>query len=221
MLNQQEIKTIWHRLSGQVFGLIHCQMRRSEVKLPLKTMHELRSNYTLIFGTRDQKFRISRVFDSRKGEDGTAGEDPEMQTSSFQMNQSGSRSIQDHPRIVVVDDEPHIAKLFTIFLTKAGFNNTKTFSNGKEFLEQVANSRANVGATDELRPDIVILDYRMPGLDGMETAKRLRSLCPRTKIIIITGYELPKESEGLFDAYLNKPISANQLILTVSSLVAS
>lgn len=121
------------------------------------------------------------------------------------------------PNIIVVDDESQIVKLFTMVLRGAGYNVRKSFSNGKDLIEFIAKIRP--ADKKALWPDAVILDYRMPVLDGMETAKLLRASYPTIKIIMISAYELPVESKGYFDSRLEKPVSGTQLLETISSVL--
>jgi DNA-binding NarL/FixJ family response regulator len=52
-------------------------------------------------------------------------------------------------------------------------------------------------ACDALGPDLVLLDVRMPGMDGIETATRLRARCPRSVVVLITVEEAPNLPAGL------------------------
>ena len=118
------------------------------------------------------------------------------------------------PRIAVVEDEPLISSIFSAILNRAGYNVVKTCNNGKEFLDYLDEL---VHDQDEsLLPDIVVMDFRMPRLDGLETAKLLRAAHPKMKIIMTTAYELPNESAEYFDAYVRKPVSKEALLNAVS-----
>jgi phosphoserine phosphatase RsbU/P len=61
--------------------------------------------------------------------------------------------------------------------------------------------------------DIILLDYQLPDLDGLEVARRAREVHPDAVIFLITAFqlsELPSHS-GLIDAYFNKPLDLQQL----------
>lgn len=66
------------------------------------------------------------------------------------------------PNIFVVDDEPHVVKLLRIVLAEEKYNVNSSYS-GYEFLEKVKNKK----------PDLIILDVMMPGLDGFSVAEQL------------------------------------------------
>lgn len=83
-------------------------------------------------------------------------------------------------RVLLVDDAEHIRRLLTTMLTVDGF-------------EVIASEdgEAAIVAAKEHEPDVVVLDYRMPGLDGVETARRLRADRPDQKMIIYTSFVDP------------------------------
>jgi len=61
--------------------------------------------------------------------------------------------------------------------------------------------------------DIIILDYQLPDLDGLEVARRVRQIQPGAMIFLVTAFqlsELPVHG-GLIDAYFNKPLDMQQL----------
>ncbi len=102
--------------------------------------------------------------------------------------------------IAVVDDENDIARLVAIYLRRQGYRVELVAHNGEEIVRAVESSR--------IRPDLILMDYRMPGMDGLEAAKEILRSSPVTKIVMITGYEDIKESlqsEGI--GFLQKPFS--------------
>lgn len=86
-------------------------------------------------------------------------------------------------------------------------------NNGKEAIERV-------GA---LLPDIVLLDFNMPGMDGIETAQQLKYLYPNVKILMLTGYdELELIRDALkkgADGYVLKNISKGELVEAMSTII--
>jgi len=123
------------------------------------------------------------------------------------------------PNIIVVDDDAYIAKLFSLVLKQSGCNVSKTFSDGRELISYL--SRLDPSKERALWPDIVILDYRMPQLDGVETAKILRANYPKMKIIMVSAYEPSNATKGYFDTYLTKPVPMSALIDAVSAVLGS
>ncbi len=79
-------------------------------------------------------------------------------------------------KILVVDDEPYICDVMRRILEIGGYRVT-TASSGKTALELVK----------EDRPDVVLLDLMMPGMDGREICRRVRKIAPETRIIYFTG----------------------------------
>ena len=65
-----------------------------------------------------------------------------------------------------------------------------------ELVGDAASGERAVSAVAELNPDLVLLDVRMPGVDGIETAGRLRETAPSTVVVLITVGEPPILPEG-------------------------
>lgn len=92
-------------------------------------------------------------------------------------------------------------------------------------LEICGHSKDGAEAVDmvrELRPDFVILDISMPGLNGFEAARQIRQLTPSVKIVIISMHESPDlEAAALrvgADAIVSKRLAANSLISAMDRL---
>jgi two-component system, NarL family, response regulator LiaR len=81
--------------------------------------------------------------------------------------------------IVIVDDHEVVRKGIRSYLEKiSDFQVLGECASGEETLSMVG----------ELIPDIVLLDLIMPGLDGIETTRRIRRISPRTKVVVLTSY---------------------------------
>jgi PleD family two-component response regulator len=117
-------------------------------------------------------------------------------------------------RILVVDDEPHIAQILKFTLEKAGYQ-VFTAENGQAALEKI----------EELQPDLVILDVMMPVMDGYEVCRKMREDFKMNQIPIImlsAKGELPERVKGLeggANDYLIKPYSNDELILRVRNVL--
>jgi two-component system chemotaxis response regulator CheY len=116
--------------------------------------------------------------------------------------------------ILVVDDDPSIRALITTTLEDIADFQLVEAPSGEKALEAAA----------ELRPEIVFLDMEMPGLDGVETCRRLRSR-PSTadsRIVMLTGHtdegvESRARGAGV-DLFLTKPFSPLGLLRLVDEL---
>ncbi len=107
-------------------------------------------------------------------------------------------------KILIVDDEPKIRTVLERFLTKKGYQAVVAAS-GQEAIEKVK--------TDN--PLVVLLDIRMPGMDGLAAMKKIKEASPKTGVIMITGVrdeEVAKKAMELeaFD-YITKPFDLNYL----------
>jgi DNA-binding response OmpR family regulator len=107
-------------------------------------------------------------------------------------------------RVLVVDDEPDAVELLQEFLTTKGYE-VVTASNGEEALRKVK----------EERPHLMLLDVRMPGMNGMEVLRRVREFDQEVGIIMVTAVneeETGREALklGAFD-YIVKPLNFEYL----------
>jgi CheY-like chemotaxis protein len=104
--------------------------------------------------------------------------------------------------ILVVEDEKLLNWSLAKSLVKWGFG-VKPVSTGSEAISQLGESKF----------DVVLLDYQLPDVDGLEVARHVRKIQPGAIIFLVTAFqlnELPLES-GLIDFYINKPLDLQQL----------
>jgi DNA-binding response OmpR family regulator len=114
--------------------------------------------------------------------------------------------------VLVVDDDPTVSDVVRRYLERDGYQVTLV-ADGASALATVARSR----------PDLVVLDLMLPGIDGLEVCRRLRSADDDVPIVMLTalGEELDRIT-GLqlgADDYLTKPFSPRELVLRVGSVL--
>ena len=115
-------------------------------------------------------------------------------------------------RLLVVDDDPAIQEALELLLSLNGFEVTIA-ADGRECIRTLA----------EGRPDAVILDVLMPGLDGLEVCRRIRAGGDRTPVLMLTARaEVSERVAGLeagADDYLAKPFAREELIARLRALL--
>jgi len=114
-------------------------------------------------------------------------------------------------RILIVDDDPSIRYMLSRVLLDEGYN-VLSAAKGRQGLEL-----AFTGQTD-----LVLLDWKMPGLNGEETLKELAFARPALPVIVITAYPR-KQSEGALtgaNAVLQKPLDFPMLLEAIKKLVS-
>jgi DNA-binding NtrC family response regulator len=112
------------------------------------------------------------------------------------------------PRLLVIDDEDAFRETVGKLLTHRGFD-VSTSSDGAQGIRAVL--RGGI--------EVVILDVKMAGLDGIETLRELKRIQPDLEVIILTGHLLKStEQEGLklgAFAYLTKPCTVPDMVQTI------
>ncbi len=81
-------------------------------------------------------------------------------------------------KVLVVDDTDHVRRMLTTMLSVDGF----------EVVGGVSDGPGAIAAVAEERPDVVVIDYKMPAMDGLETARRIRADHPAQHVIIYTAF---------------------------------
>ena len=117
-------------------------------------------------------------------------------------------------KILVIDDEKDLCLLFKKILTPEGYT-VLTAGNGYDGIK--INRKSD--------PDIILLDLKMPGINGIETLRRIRKKDSGVIVIIITGYgdaETIREAEELnVYEYMSKPFNNETVINTIKEAAAS
>jgi two-component system response regulator MprA len=115
-------------------------------------------------------------------------------------------------RVLVVDDDPAVLDSLALVLGLDGFD-VETASDGREAIRTLAATR----------PDVVLLDVLMPGLDGLEVCRRMRGSGDRTPVLMLTARDAVRERVAGLDAgaddYLAKPFARDELIARLRALL--
>jgi DNA-binding NarL/FixJ family response regulator len=110
-------------------------------------------------------------------------------------------------RILIVDDHP---------VTREGLHAALDIEEGVEVVGEAGSGEQAIENAGELRPDVVFMDVRMPGMGGIEAARAIREASPDTKVILVTVDEsrasISEAIQAGVSGYLLKDTSADELV---------
>ena len=125
--------------------------------------------------------------------------------------QGGGRTTPE-ARLLVVDDEPNIRELLSASLRYAGFE-VATAADGQQALAMATS----------FRPDLLVLDVMMPGLDGFGVVRRMRQAGRRTPVVFLTARDAAEDKvSGLTlggDDYVTKPFSLDEVLARIRAVL--
>jgi two-component system, sensor histidine kinase len=117
--------------------------------------------------------------------------------------------------ILIVDDYPDALDIWAMYLTSLGYH-----------VSTAADGATAIAQAEQLRPDLIVLDLELPGVSGLEAARRLRSN-PDTHhipLIAATGYSHERQlsmARDVFDRVVVKPIDPDALVEEIERLLES
>ena len=115
-------------------------------------------------------------------------------------------------RILVVEDNPKNLKLVRDVLTYAGF----------EVIEATS-GEDGVRLAHEMVPDLILMDLQLPGIDGAEALRQIRTREKQVPVVALTAFAMNNDRtrafEAGFDGYVGKPISVRALPQQVSDFL--
>lgn len=113
---------------------------------------------------------------------------------------------------MLVDDDAGVRQLLRATLDAEGWA-----------IVEASDGAAALALADATRPDLVVLDWRMPGLSGPEVLTRLKQRHPAIRVILLTAASEPRYGSlaAVFgaDAYLTKPFSPLRLLEVIEALL--
>jgi two-component system, cell cycle response regulator DivK len=117
-------------------------------------------------------------------------------------------------RILVVEDNPRNLKLVRDVLQFSGYD-VFAATTGEDGVRMAA----------ELSPDLILMDLALPGIDGTEALRRIRSeqRCQEVPVVAVTAFAMPADRrtafESGFNGYVEKPISVRGLVQQVQDVL--
>jgi DNA-binding NarL/FixJ family response regulator len=121
--------------------------------------------------------------------------------------------VTDNIRVLLVDDQE---------LVRYGFRLMLEANPGIVVVGESSDGTQAIGAAGRLRPDVVLMDIRMPGVGGIEATKRITELYPDTRVLVITTYDLDEYAFGALDAgaagFLLKDTRPDDLVAAVRAV---
>lgn len=116
--------------------------------------------------------------------------------------------------ILVADDQGGVRRLLSEVFRRESYE-VVLATNGREAIDMVL----------ETHPEVMLLDMKMPGLDGLATLRELRRLGQQVQVILMTAYgelEIVNEAMALGAAmHITKPFDVNELKVTIARLVGN
>jgi DNA-binding NarL/FixJ family response regulator len=116
-------------------------------------------------------------------------------------------------RVLIVDDDD---------LMRAGLRSVLSSDETIEVVAEASDGRAAVGTARETRPDVVLMDVRMPGLDGIAATREVLSALPQAKVVVLTTFEDDEYVFGALSAgasgFLLKRTRPEELIAAIHTI---
>jgi PAS domain S-box-containing protein len=138
---------------------------------------------------------------------------PFTQTAGAQPGDSQQQLIPGHGRILVVDDEDVVRKVSADILRQLGYD-VDECSSGDAAVALFAT------LPQERRPDLIVIDLNMPGMDGIQTLKALKNIDSGTRAVLSTGFgldgRLPEATAAGFTGWVQKPFHPYELSVAVA-----
>jgi CheY-like chemotaxis protein len=155
--------------------------------------------------------QTTRWTSPRPGRSSAAGPDSATEPKVRPKAVTGTASHKS-VRIAIVDNDEELGSLFSALITRLGYLVEFVAHGGGEIVKAVSDG--------DIHPDIILMDYRMPGMNGIQAAKKVLRFAPETQIILATADDQVRGdavSAGLY--FLLKPFSTPTLVRTIEDAV--
>lgn len=115
-------------------------------------------------------------------------------------------------KVLIVEDEMQVARLIELELSYEGYQ-VDIAKSGKEALEKV----------EKFKPDLILLDWVLPEIDGLEVTRRIRSDGNEVPVIVLTGKDSLSDKVNSLDSgaddYLTKPFATEELLARIRAVI--
>ena len=120
--------------------------------------------------------------------------------------------MSERAKILVIEDEKNLRLLYQQEFEQDGFE-----------VATAANASEGLAMIEAVRPDLVVMDIRLPGMDGLEAMSRLLDKHPRIPVVLNSAYSSYKDSfmSWSADAYVVKSADTGELRMRVRELLAA
>jgi len=122
--------------------------------------------------------------------------------------------LTQHIRALVVDDQPRARKsIKTLLATWSEVGQIREAANGREAIRLI----------EESQPDVVLMDVRMPEMDGIEATRLIKARWPQVKVIVLSMYPdyAADALEAKADIFFSKGMPPEELLSTLVAVTAS
>jgi CheY-like chemotaxis protein len=166
-----------------------------------------RSGAVIVLSTDERRDPDVRRIEGLNG--GSGGYQAPMTQEQDRPGQAREAGSQDHPRVLLVDDAAAIRNALRGVLEDAGI----------EVVGEAPDGAQGVALAASLRPDVVLMDLRMPSSDGFEATAKIVDQLPEVRVVVLSAYESEESAEavraaGAF-AFLPKHCGADRIRDTV------
>jgi two-component system NarL family response regulator len=130
-----------------------------------------------------------------------------------ETSRSGAPALR--ARVLVVDDHS---------LLRTGVANIINMEPTLEVVAEAANGRDAIAAFTTFHPDVVLMDLRMPEMEGVEAVRRIREIDPQARVVVLTTYDADEDIARALQAgakaYILKDIAADALVACIRDVLA-